>query len=111
MFQILNQIKQQVHRAVLSSRPMLIHDGVNGHGGVNARQIMAGLIAPKGLHDGNSAVLPIIGKSSPPDDSEDLAGLKVVHAASPGLFMVYGGRAKAQPIKSAAGDIAGNKTG
>src|SRR5665213_2019456 len=36
LFQVLNQIKQQIHRAVLSGRSVLIHDGVDGDGGVNA---------------------------------------------------------------------------
>ena len=91
MFQVLNQIKQQVHRAFLSRWTMLVHDPVNGHAGVNAWQFMAGLVAAKGLHDGNHAVSPIIGIPTPPDDAEDLAGLKVKHAATPGLFMMDGG--------------------
>ncbi len=111
LFQVLNQIKQHIYRPVLSGRPMLIHDRVNGHGRVNARQLMPGLIASKGLHDGDDAVLTIFGIPSPPNDSEDLTWTEVVHTASLALFVLIRRRAKAQALKTGPGNVASDETG
>ena len=106
VFQVLNQIKKEIHRPVLSCRSVLIHDGVNGDGGVDARQLIPGLIACKGLNDRDRAVLTIIGKPAPPHHAEDLAGTELVHAASLPLFMVIRRCAEAQAVKSGARNIA-----
>jgi hypothetical protein len=111
VFQVLNQIQQQIHRAVLSGRSMLIHDRVDGDGSVNARQLMSGLIASKGLNDRDGAVLTIIGISAPPNHSENLAGTEVVYAASLPFVMVIGRRAKAQANEPRTGNIASDETG
>ncbi len=110
VFQILDQIQKQIHRTILSRRPMLVHESVNGHGGMNARQLVPDLIASKGLHDRDGAVLAIIGLPAPPDHAEDLAGTEVEHAASLTLLMMKGGRAEAETIQSGAGDVASDET-
>jgi hypothetical protein len=111
VFQILNQIKKQIHRAVLACRPVLIDDRVDGDGGVNSRQLMPGLIGFKGLHDRDGAVLTIIGIPSPPHHSEDLAGAEVIHAASLPFFMVIGWRPEAQGVEPVARNVASDETG
>lgn len=90
---------------------MLIHDRVNGHGRMDARQLMPGMIVSKGLHDGDGAVLTIFGISSPPNDSEDLTWTEVVHTASLALFVLIRGRAKAQAIKTRPRNVASDETG
>jgi phage repressor protein C with HTH and peptisase S24 domain len=107
----LNQIKKQIYRAVLPSRPVLIDDRVNGDGGVNARQLVSGLIGFKGLHDRDGAVLTIIGISAPPHHAEDLAWKEVVHAASLPFFMVIGRRAEAKAIEPGVGNVTSGETG
>jgi hypothetical protein len=111
VFQVLNQIKKQIHGAVLSGRPVLIDDRVNSHGGVNARQLVSRLIASEGLNDRDGAVLTIIGISPPPHHSEDLAGAEVVHAASIPFFMVVGRCPEAKAIELGAGNVASDETG
>jgi hypothetical protein len=111
VFQILNQIKKQIHRAVLACRPVLIHDRVDGDGSVNARQLMSILIASKGLNDRDGAVLTIIGIPAPPNHSENLAGTEVVYAASLPFVMVIGRRAEAQANEPRAWNISSDETG
>jgi hypothetical protein len=111
MLQVLNQIQQQIHRAVLSGWPVLIHDRVNGDGIVNARQFMPGLVLLKRLNDCDGAVLTIIGISVPPNHAEDLAGTEVVHAAPLPFFMVIGRRTKTQANELRSGNVASDKTG
>jgi len=111
VFQVLNQIQKLIHRPVLSRRPMLIHDGVNGDGGANARQLVADLIGGKGLHDRDGAVLPIIGIPAPPDHSEYLARPEVIDVVPLALFMVIGRGAEAQSIEAGVGNITSDKTG
>jgi hypothetical protein len=77
----------------------LVHDRVNGHGRVNARQFMPGLVVSKSLNDRDCAVLTIIGIPAPPNHAEDLAGTEVVHAASLPFFKVIGRRAETQAIE------------
>ena len=109
--EILNQIQKQIHRAILARRSVLIHNRVNGYGSVNARHLMPRLIASKSLHDRNRAVLAIIRMPPPPEHAENLAGMKVINTASPGLFMVHGRLAKAQAVEFMAGNVAGNESG
>ncbi len=110
VFQVLNQIQKQIHRAILSRRPMLVNNGVNGHGGMNARQFVPNLIAFKGLHDRDSAVLTIVGLTAPPNYAEDLAGTKVVYASTLSFLMMDRRRPEAEPIESGAGNIASDET-
>ncbi len=110
VFQVLNQIKKQIHRAVLACRSVLIHDRVNSDGGVNAWQLVPGLIGFKGLHDRDGAVLTIIGIPSPPHHSEDLAWAEVVHAASLPFFMVIGRRPETQAVEPVARNVASDET-
>ena len=111
LFEVVNQIQKHIHRSVLSRRPMLVHDGVNGDGGVNARQLVADLIGGKGLHDRDGAVLPIIGIPAPPDHAEDLAGPEVIHVVPLALFVVIRRGAEAQSIEPGAGNVTSDKTG
>ena len=111
VFQVLNQIKKQVHRTVLSRRAVLIHDRVYGHRSMNARQFVSGLIAFKGLHDRNGAMLTIIGIPAPPDHAEDLAGTEVVHAAALPFFVVVGRHAEAKAVQPGARNVASDETG
>jgi hypothetical protein len=82
VFQVFELNQEAGPPPVLSCRPVLIHDRMNGHGGMNARQVVPGLIASKGLDDRDGAMLTIIGIPAPPNHAEDLAGTEVVHAAS-----------------------------
>ncbi len=110
-FQVLDQIQKQVHRPVLFSRwTMLINDRMNGDGGVDPRNFVTNLIGPEGLDDGDGAVLTIRRMAAPPKHAKDLGGVEMVHAPPPMLFMLMGGRSKAQPIETGAGNMAGNET-
>jgi hypothetical protein len=109
--EILNQIQKQIYRPVLPGRPVLIDNRMHGHGDVNTRHFMPRLIASKGLHNRNRTMLTIIRMPPPPEHAEDLAGMKVVNTAPPGLFMVHGGLAKAQTVESVTGNVAGNEAG
>ena len=111
LFQFLNQVEQRIHRAVLACRAVLIHDGMNGHRSLYARQFVTGLITAQGLDDGNRAMLAIIGMSSPPNHAEDLAGAEVVNGLPAPLFMMLDGLAQAQAIEPLAGNIAGGESG
>jgi hypothetical protein len=90
---------------------VLIHYRVNGHGSVNARQLMPGLVISKGLNDRDGAVLTIIGIPAPPNHAEDLAGTEVVHAVSLPFFMVIRWRAEAQAIQLRAGNVTSDESG
>jgi hypothetical protein len=111
MFQVLNQIQQQIDRPVLTRRPVLIHDRVDGHRMVDAGQLVARLVAVERLHDCNGAVLAIIRASPPPQHRKHLAGMEVVHTVSLRLGVLNCRQTKAQTVESVARNVAGNETG
>jgi hypothetical protein len=74
---------------------VLIHDRMNGHGWVNAWQVMPALIGSQGLDNCDGTVLTVCRKPSPPNNSKDLTGMEVVYAFALILFVLVGRRAKA----------------
>jgi hypothetical protein len=59
---------------------VLIYDRMNGHGRVDAWQVMPALIVSQGFDNRDGTVLTICGKPPPPNNSKDLTGMEVVHA-------------------------------
>jgi hypothetical protein len=94
-FHVFDEVEQQINRSVLSCRPVLIHDGMNGHGRVNAWQVMPALIFSEGFNNRDGTVLAICRKPPPPNNSKDLTGVEVVYALALMLFVLVGWRAKA----------------
>jgi len=90
---------------------MLIYDRMNGHGRVNAWQVMPALIFSQGLDNRDGTMLTIFRKPPPPNDSEDLTGMEVVYALPFVLFVLVGRRAKAQALKAGVRNVSGNETG
>ena len=90
---------------------MLIYDRMNGHGRVDAWQVMPALIVSQGLDNRDGPVLTICRKPPPPNNSKDLTGMEVVYASSLVLFVLVGRRAKAQTLKAGVRNVSGNETG
>ena len=90
---------------------MLIYDRMNGHGRVNAWQVMPALIGSQGFDNRDGTVLTICRKPPPPNNSKDLTGMEVVYALSLMLIVLVGRRAKAQALKAGVRNVSGNETG
>jgi hypothetical protein len=110
-FHVFDEVEQQIDRALLSCRPVLIYDRMNGHRRVNARQFLPPLIVSQGLHNRDGTVLTILRIPSPPNNSKDLTRMEVVNALSLALFVLIGRRAKAQALKAGVWNVSGNETG
>jgi hypothetical protein len=90
---------------------VLIYDRMNGHGRVNAWQVMPALIGSQGLDNRDGTVLTIFWQPPPPNNAEDLTGVEVVYALSLMLIVLVGRRAKAQTLKAGVRNVSGNETG
>ena len=90
---------------------MLIYDRMNGHGRVNAWQVMPALIGSQGLDNRDGTVLTVCRKPPPPNNSKDLTGMEVVYALSLTLFVLVGRRAEAEALKAGVWNVSGNETG
>ena len=90
---------------------MLIYDRMNGHGRVNAWQVMPALIGSQGLDNRDGTVLAVYRKPPPPNNAKDLTGMEVVYALSFMLFVLIGRRAKAEALKAGVRNVSGNETG
>ena len=90
---------------------MLIYDRMNGHGRVNAWQVMPALIVWQGFDNRDGAVLTIFWKPPPPNNAEDLTGVEVVYALSLTFIVLVGRRAKAEALKAGVRNVSGNETG
>ena len=90
---------------------MLIYDRMNGHGRVNAWQVMPALIVSQGFDNRDGTVLTIFRKAPPPNNSKDLTGMEVVYALSLMFIVLVGRRAKAEALKAGVRNVSGNETG
>ena len=90
---------------------MLIYDRMNGHGRVNAWQVMPALIVPQGFDNRDGTVLTICRKPPPPDNSKDLTRMEVIYLLALMLLVLVGRRAKAQALKAGVRNISGDETG
>jgi hypothetical protein len=90
---------------------MLIYDRMNGHGRVNAWQVMPALIGSQGLDNRDGAVLTIFWKPPPPNNAEDLTRVEVVYALSLMFIVLVGRRAKAEALNAGVRNVSGNETG
>ena len=90
---------------------MLIYDRMNGHGRVNAWQVMPALIGSQGLDNCDGTVLTVCRKPSPPNNSKDLTGMEVVYALSFMLIVLVGRRAEAKALKAGVRNVSRNETG
>ena len=90
---------------------MLIYDRMNGHGRVNAWQVMPALVGSQGLDNCDGTVLTVCRKPPPPNNSKDLTGVEVVYALSLMLIVLVGRRAKAEALKAGVRNVSGNETG
>jgi hypothetical protein len=84
---------------------------MNGHGRMNAWQVMPALIGSQGLDNRDGTVLTISRKPPPPNNSKDLTGMEVVYALSFMLFVLVGRRAEAKALEAGMRNISGNETG
>ena len=90
---------------------MLIYDRMNGHGRMNAWQVMSALMFSQRFDNRDGTVLTIFRKPPPPNNSKDLTGMEVVYALSLMLFVLVGRRAEAKALKTGVRNVSGNETG
>jgi hypothetical protein len=90
---------------------VLIYDRMNGHGRVNAWQVMPALVGSQGLDNCDGTVLTVCRKPPPPNNSKDLTRVEVVYALSLMFIVLVGRRSKAEALKAGVRNVSGNETG